>query len=314
MKKSVLVILVVGLLGYWVIGLYGCAGVSKKETTSKEEALLEPQSTLKFNDIGRVEIITHRTICYDYYTQNKQTGSFILIDSFTNATIASGMILQKSPTLKSKKIIGADPVSRNITRERTDVEPETRKYLFGHDSVTIWMTGLSGSGKSTIARALENKLVQIGFAAFTLDGDNIRHGLNKDLGFSNEDRTENIRRISEVAKLMNDAGLITITSFISPFLNDRKLAKKIIGNNRFVEVFVKADINTCRKRDPKGLYKKADAGQIKEFTGIDSSYDIPVNPDILINTEKVDVVEAVKKIIDYLIGTKNIQNSRNCRK
>lgn len=180
----------------------------------------------------------------------------------------------------------------NIPFEKSDVKPVERKKLFGHDAVTIWMTGLSGSGKSTIARMLEHLLISDGIASFILDGDNIRQGLNKDLGFSNEDRTENIRRISEVAKLMNDAGLIVITAFISPFSKDREEARKVIGLDKFIEVFIDADINTCRMRDPKGLYKKADKGEIKEFTGIDSPYESPEHPDIRINTIYLTVQEA----------------------
>jgi adenylyl-sulfate kinase len=170
----------------------------------------------------------------------------------------------------------------------------------GHKPATIWLTGLSGSGKSTIAKALEFKLAGMGIAAFILDGDNIRHGLNKDLGFSGDDRSENIRRISEVAKLINDAGLIVITAFISPFLEDRAHARNLIGNDKFIETHIDADINTCRSRDPKGLYKKVDAGEISNFTGIDSPYEEPILPELTLDTKELSVDSAVERIISKL--------------
>ncbi|MCF7792266.1 MAG: sulfate adenylyltransferase subunit CysN [Victivallales bacterium] len=256
---------------------------------------------LKLNDIARVEVKSHRPLCFDFYKDNKQTGAFILIDNMTNATVAAGMIIQASSShIKTRTHIGTEPVSKNIYKEKTEITPAHREKLLGHKASTVWLTGLSGSGKSTIARALENKLIELGISAFILDGDNIRHGLNKDLGFSGEDRTENIRRIAEVAKLMNDAGIIVITSFISPFIKDREQAKMIIGKNRFFETSVIADLETCRLRDPKGLYNKAAKGEITNFTGIDSPYEEPEQPVIELDTRKKSVEKSVDIIVSEL--------------
>ncbi|MCK5687144.1 adenylyl-sulfate kinase [bacterium] len=179
------------------------------------------------------------------------------------------------------------------------VDYETRCKAHGQKGIVLWFTGLSGSGKSTIAVELEKKLVSLNKIVYRLDGDNVRHGLNSNLGFSVEDRTENIRRVSEVAKLFKDAAVITLVSFISPAIEMRKSASEIIGEE-FHEIFVKASVETCIKRDTKGLYKKAIAGEIKNFTGISAPYEEPVNPDIIINTEKCSVDDAVNLIMDYL--------------
>ncbi|MDD5598014.1 MAG: sulfate adenylyltransferase subunit CysN, partial [Victivallaceae bacterium] len=225
---------------------------------------------LVLNDIGRVEITAHRPVCFDCYSRNKQTGSFILIDPAGNGTVAAGMIIESSAETNSGRTAGKGPVSTNIAWEESAVTDEARRRLFGHKPVTVWLTGLSGAGKSTLAKTLELELTGRGIKAFILDGDNVRHGLNRDLGFSEADRTENIRRVAEVAKLMNSAGLLVIAAFISPFRKDRRRAKQIIGADNFIEVYVKADMETCRRRDPKGLYGKAAAGKISGFTGIDS--------------------------------------------
>jgi bifunctional enzyme CysN/CysC len=261
---------------------------------------------LQLNDIARVEIRTHRPICFDYYQNNHQTGSFILIDTLTNATVAAGMIIEQSSETQHSKTIGKDPISKNLSIEETKVTTEMRQKILGHKPATIWLTGLSGAGKSTIARALELKLANMGILAFILDGDNIRHALNKDLGFSIGDRTENIRRIANVAKLMNDAGLIVITSFISPFITDRENACSLIGKDNLIEVFVDTDINVCRARDPKGLYKRVDAGKISNFSGIDSPYERPRAPDIHLDTKKMSIEESVKTILNELLKRKII--------
>ena len=262
--------------------------------------------TLSLNDIARIEITTHRPICFDHYAQNKQTGSFILIDTFTNSTVAAGMIIESSPESHFNRTAGKDPVSKNIFWEKTEITPAVREKLIGHKPATIWLTGLSGSGKSTIAKALEKKLISMGVQTFILDGDNVRHGLNKDLGFSEDDRTENIRRIAEIAKLINDAGLIIITAFISPFRKDRQQAKAVIGEDKFFETYVKANINICKKRDPKGLYKKVAEGKITNFTGIDSPYEPPNTPTIEADTEKLSVEETVNIIVNNLKNNKII--------
>ncbi|MCP4177417.1 MAG: sulfate adenylyltransferase subunit CysN [bacterium] len=263
---------------------------------------------LILNDIARIELTAHRPVCFDYYEKNKQTGSFILIDKFTNATVAAGMIIESSPDSHFDRTSGKDPVSKNIFWENTEVDTDIRGMLFGHKSATIWLTGLSGSGKSTIAKALEKKLIELGVKAFILDGDNVRHGLNKDLGFSERDRTENIRRIAEIAKLMNSAGLLVITAFISPFRKDRTHAKSVIGDQNFFETYVKADINTCKQRDPKGLYKKVEEGSLINFTGIDSPYESPESPSIEIDTVNCNIEESVELIINDLISHKIIND------
>lgn len=176
------------------------------------------------------------------------------------------------------------------------VTKEERQNLLKQKPFTVWLTGLSASGKSTLAFALERKLIDSGHACYVLDGDNIRHGLNKNLTFSPDDRSENIRRIAEVAKLMNDAGLIVITAFISPYINDRALAKDVIGAESFVEVYVNTPIQTCESRDPKGLYKKARSGQTSGFTGIDAPYEPPLNPNIKIDTSIYSISESIQKI------------------
>lgn len=194
---------------------------------------------------------------------------------------------------------GPAPVSTNIRWEDTAVSAEERAHLFGHAAATLWFTGLSGSGKSTIAKALEKDLVGRGVKAFILDGDNVRHGLNNDLGFSPEDRCENIRRVSEVAKLMNDAGIVVITAFISPYRVDRGNARRIIGD-RFIEVFVDTPLEVCEQRDPKGLYRKVRAGAIQNFTGIDAPYEAPENPELRLDTVELDIPACVAAVVSML--------------
>jgi len=190
--------------------------------------------------------------------------------------------------------------SKNITWHESGISKEDREKQNEHKGVVIWLTGLSGSGKSTVAVELQAQLFEAGCLEFILDGDNIRHGLNKDLGFSPEDREENIRRIGEVAKLFADAGIITITSFISPYRKDRDINRELLPKGEFIEVYVQAPLNICEERDPKGLYKKARAGIIPEFTGISAPYEEPLNPEIVIDTDKLCVKDSADKIIDYL--------------
>ncbi len=193
------------------------------------------------------------------------------------------------------------PKSKNIFWHEGDITKEDRERLNGHRGVCLWFTGLSGSGKSSIAQEVQNLLYEQGVHTYVLDGDNIRHGLNSDLGFSPEDRNENIRRIGEVSKLFVDAGLVVMTAFISPYRKDRDRVRQIMDDGDFVEIYVEADLETCEKRDPKGLYKKARAGEIKEFTGISAPYEPPLNPELVINTSKeTDVRKNAKKVVDYL--------------
>lgn len=199
--------------------------------------------------------------------------------------------------------------SKNIYWHSGEISKEDRERQNGHKSVCIWFTGLSGSGKSSIARKLEEKLFERGIKTYVLDGDNIRHGLNNNLGFSPEDRTENIRRIGEVSKLFVDTGLVVMTAFISPYKEDRNNVRNLLANGEFVEVFVEASIETCEERDVKGLYKKAKAGEIKEFTGISAPYENPENPELILNTtEETDVNINAEKVLNFLEGKKYVTN------
>ena len=244
-----------------------------------------PASTLELNDICLAEISLDKSIIFDDYANNRSLGSFIIIDRITNQTIAVGMI--KFALRRSQ----------NVYNQKLDINKKARQTLNGHKSKVIWFTGLSGSGKSTIANALEKKLHEQGKRTYILDGDNIRHGLSKDLGFTDSDRVENIRRISEVAKLMVDAGVIVLTAFISPFRAERDLARSLLDKDEFIEVLVDVPLNIAEKRDPKGLYKKARAGKIKNFTGIDSSYEKPKSPEYIFDTDEM----SLKKIVEELM-------------
>lgn len=191
-------------------------------------------------------------------------------------------------------------MSTNITWHEASLNKERRRKQFGHHSFVLWFTGLSGSGKSTVANAAAKALFDQGLNPYVLDGDNIRHGLNKDLGFSEEDRTENIRRIGEVSKLFVDSGQIVLTAFISPFIKDRELVRELLEADEFIEVYIKCPVDECEKRDPKGLYEKARKGLIRDFTGIDSPYEEPVNPEIVVETDKYSIEESVEQILQHL--------------
>jgi len=197
--------------------------------------------------------------------------------------------------------------SPNVKWQHTKIKREDRERVLNQKGLVLWFTGLSGSGKSTIANEVEYILNSMGYATYLLDGDNIRHGLNSDLGFSKKDRKENIRRISEVTKLFQDAGIITLVTFISPFKEDRNNARKLIPEGRFIEIYVKCSLETCETRDVKGLYKKAREGIIKDFTGISSPYEEPEKPEIILNTEKETLKESVDKVINYLKEKKLIR-------
>jgi adenylylsulfate kinase len=188
----------------------------------------------------------------------------------------------------------------NIVWHDSKITKEDRQKLNGHKSVVLWFTGLSGAGKSTLSVEVERELHQRGIRTYILDGDNIRHGLNKNLGFSTEDRKENIRRIGEVSKLMVDAGIVTLTAFISPYREDRDMVRQLLDEKEFIEIYVKCSLEECEKRDPKGLYKKARTGEIKGFTGIDDPYEAPENPELVVETDKQSIEESVKQVITYL--------------
>ncbi|MBA8909970.1 bifunctional enzyme CysN/CysC [Aminobacter ciceronei] len=245
----------------------------------------EAAKSLEMNEVGVCNISTQSPIAFDSFAENRTTGAFILIDRISNATVGAGMILH--PLRRSE----------NIHWQSLDVTRHARADLKNQRPAVLWFTGLSGSGKSTVANMLEKKLHAAGRHTYILDGDNVRHGLNRDLGFTDEDRVENIRRVAEVAKLMADAGLIVIVSFISPFRAERRMARELMGQGEFVEVFVDTPFEECAKRDPKGLYARALAGAIKNFTGVDSPYETPENPEIHLQTlgktpeEMVETVE-----------------------
>ncbi|HNX68304.1 MAG TPA: sulfate adenylyltransferase subunit CysN [Candidatus Omnitrophota bacterium] len=256
---------------------------------------------LKLNEIGRVTVQCFRSVFCDEYTRNRQTGSFILIDPMTHATVAAGMIIERG-RLSSMVRPDDTAVSQSalIHRQEGDVPHQERERLLKQKPATLWLTGLSGSGKSTVAYEVEKKLMAAGHLCYVLDGDNVRHGLNRDLGFSPQDRSENIRRVAEVARLLNEAGVIVITAFISPYREDRAKAGEIIGRDRFIEIFLDAPVEVCEKRDPKGLYEKARAGLITEFTGVNAPYEVPEAPALLLDTAVLSADIAADQIIRYL--------------
>jgi bifunctional enzyme CysN/CysC len=243
---------------------------------------------LELNEIGVCDLETNQPIVFDPYAENRDTGSFILIDRLTNDTVGAGM-LQFALRRAS-----------NVHWQSLDVNKAARAALKSQKPVVMWFTGLSGAGKSTIANLVEKRLHALGRHTYMLDGDNVRHGLNKDLGFTEADRVENIRRVAEVAKLMADAGLITLVSFISPFRTERRMARDLLEAGEFVEVFVDTPLAEAERRDVKGLYKKARRGELKNFTGIDSPYEAPENPEIRLDTTRVSATEAADQIIEYL--------------
>jgi bifunctional enzyme CysN/CysC len=244
--------------------------------------------TLELNEVGSCNLSTAKALVFDPYAENADTGSFILIDRFTNATVAAGMIefgLRRAT---------------NIQWQELFIDKAARAGLMAQKPCVLWFTGLSGAGKSTIANTLEKRLHALGRHTYMLDGDNIRHGLNKDLGFTDADRVENIRRVAETARLFVDAGLIVMVSFISPFRSERRMARDLFQEGEFIEVFVDTPIEVCEARDPKGLYRKARAGLISNFTGIDSLYEPPENAELTLDTSKASaeaVAEAVLKAL-----------------
>jgi len=245
--------------------------------------------TLELNAIGVANISTDRPIPFEPYSANRALGGFILIDKMTNATIAAGMI---NFSLRR---------SQNVHWQALDISRETHAGLKNQKPAVLWFTGLSGAGKSTIANLVEKKLVRMNRHTFLLDGDNVRHGLNKDLGFTQADRVENIRRVGEVAKLMTDAGLIVITAFISPFRAERQMVRDMMAPGEFIEIFIDTPLADAEARDVKGLYKKARAGQLKNFTGIDSPYEPPAAPEIRIDTTRLTPEQAADLIVEALI-------------
>jgi bifunctional enzyme CysN/CysC len=257
------------------------------------------------NDIGRVEVRTASPIFFDPYRINRGTGSFILIDPLTNKTVAAGMI--RGPVRKADELL--EHPETTGTRQRTsphtvwtgwNISREDREERHGHKAAVLWLTGYSGSGKSTVARDLERDLFAQGVHTMLLDGDALRQGLCGDLGFSDKDRSENIRRVGEVAKLFFESGDLVVCTFISPFEKDRAFVRSLFPEGRFFEIYVKCDIDVCKRRDPNGLYRRTLAGQIKEFTGISSPYEAPEHPEITLETDLQSVRESVDQIIERL--------------
>jgi len=243
---------------------------------------------LRLNEIAFVNVATADPISFEPYDENRDTGGFILIDRHSNATVAAGLIrfgLRRAA---------------NTYFQSFEVTKTARAQLSAQKPALLWFTGLSGAGKSTIADHLERKLHALGKHTFVLDGDNVRHGLNRDLGFTEGDRVENIRRVAEVAKLFVEAGLITLVSFISPFGAEREMARELVAPGEFIEIFVNTPLETCEQRDPKGLYKKARRGELRNFTGLDSPYEPPVNPELILDALNEGAGDLANRIIAFM--------------
>jgi bifunctional enzyme CysN/CysC len=251
-----------------------------------------PAHALELNDIGFCNVSSNRPLVFDPYEQNRTMGSFILVDRMTYRTVGAGLILY------------ALRRATNIHWQAVDINKAARASLIHQKPCCLWFTGLSGSGKSTIANLLEKRLHAAGRLTYNLDGDNIRHGLSRDLGFTDADRVENIRRVAHVAKLMVDAGVIVLACFISPFRAERRMVREMLEKDEFVEIFVDTPIAVCEQRDPKGLYRKAREGKITNFTGISSPYEIPEQAEIHVRAGETDVNAIVEQIMDVLRNRK----------
>jgi bifunctional enzyme CysN/CysC len=265
-----------------------CTITNLKYRINLDSGTHEAHTKMGRDDISLCTIATTQALAFDAYTESKTLGSFRLLDKQSEAILAFGMITH---SLRR---------AQNVHAQALSIRATDRAQLNGHKGKVIWFTGLSGSGKSTIANALEVELHGLGYHTYLLDGDNVRQGLNKDLGFTDADRVENIRRIAEVANLMRDAGLIVMTAFISPFRQERQMARELIGESSFIEVYVSTSLEICEQRDVKGLYKKARAGQLPNLSGIGSAYEVPLSADVVINTDKNEINSIVKKIIDKI--------------
>ncbi len=248
------------------------------------------------NEVAEVTLRADTMLALDEFSSSPQTGRFVLVDGYN---ISGGGIISMEGYADQRHLITRR--ASNIQRVEHDVTEENRQHRNGHQGAVLWFTGLSGSGKSTVAVAVERRLFNLGYQTYALDGDNVRHGLNADLGFSPEDRAENIRRIGEVAALISQAGLICITAFISPYRSDRDRARGA-GGEQFSEIYIEADLATCEQRDPKGLYKKARAGEIPDFTGISAPYEAPDTPELVVDTAALSVDEAVERVVAYIQG------------
>jgi bifunctional enzyme CysN/CysC len=254
---------------------------------------------LGLNDIGRASFTLFEERFVDPYPKNRATGAFIVVDPESNLTVGAGMIVDRES--EHARTGPGEAAKRAVVPHPSQVTPVQRAAMLGQQPVTVWLTGLSGAGKSTIAAELEQRLIAMRRACFMLDGDNVRAGINRDLGFGPDDRRENIRRIAEVARLMNDAGLIAVTAFISPYRADREMAREIIGAERFLEVYLDAPLQVCEQRDPKGLYRKARKGEITEFTGVSAPYEPPQDPAIALHTGSAAIEDCVERLLGELL-------------
>ncbi len=273
----------------------GAATASAQISTLKHKVNVnsletEPAKTLELNEVGVCNFSLNRAIAFDPYPQNRATGNFILIDRYTNATVGAGMI---DYALRR---------ATNIHWQSIDINKASRAQLTDQTPKVLWFTGLSGAGKSTIANLVEKRLHSLGKYTYLLDGDNVRHGLNRDLGFTDADRVENIRRIGETAKLFVDAGIIVLTAFISPFRSERRLARELLEEGEFIEIFVNTSLEICEQRDPKGLYKKARSGELPNFTGIDSDYEPPEDPEIVVDAGETPAEDLAELIVEQIIS------------
>jgi len=268
----------------------------------------EDAQTLRLNEIGRGQIVTTEPLFFDSYQINRATGSFILIDPHTNNTVAAGMIRDRARRVselvqkqeeRDRPSVGTAR-SSNVVWEPVAVTRPMREEQNGHGAAVLWFTGLSGSGKSTVAKALEQRLFALGVRTFSLDGDNVRHGLNSDLGFGAAARTENIRRVAEVARLAFEHGNIVLCTFISPYAADREAARALAPEGSFWELFVKCDLEICKERDPKGLYERAERGEIPNFTGVSAPYEEPLQPEMVLETDRHSADELAQQIMEAL--------------
>ena len=269
----------------------------------------ESVQTLELNEVGRATLDLFQPICFDAYESNRTTGAFIVIDAESHATAAAGMILNRMAQRPAASDAAED--TRSLAPARAPTHASARCELLGQRPFTLWLTGLSGSGKTTIALELERQLLADGRLSYVLDGDQLRHGLNRDLGFSPEDRRENMRRAAETARLMNDAGLIVIAAFISPLNADRSMIREIIGAEQYAEIFVDTPLAECERRDPRGLYRKAHAGLLPGFTGVDAPYEPPVTPDLRLDTTTLGVEGAAGRLLRLLEDRAVISAVRN---
>jgi len=254
-----------------------------------------PAAAVRLNDIATVTVRTDTELIFDPYTQNRTTGSFILIEPSSNATVAACMIEAAAPAAAWEAVPGA-----TLERQRSSISGAERAARLGQRPVTVLLTGLTGAGKSTIASALERELFERGRTTVRLDGENMRLGVSRDLGFSSRDRSENVRRTAELARLVNDQGLIAVAALVAPSAAVRERARELIGAERFVEVFLDPPLEVCRSRDHAGLYEAADRGEIRQFPGVSAPYDKPADADLVLDTSRLDVGSCVRAIVTWL--------------